>query len=174
MTTNNEATTNENTEDSQDSCDFSAEDSNAKQLVKKYMMWAMGASLLPVPIVTAGALLGVQLKMLGQLSHNYGVEFSQERVKSIIGSLCGTAAVGSLQRSGLTSLLRSVPVVGVIGTLSLTIYAGAVTYALGVVFTQHFASGGTFLDFNPQEAREYFKTLCEEGADKAEEASDDK
>jgi hypothetical protein len=35
--------------------------------------------------------------------------------------------------------------------------AGA-TYAIGMVFIQHFASGGTLLDFNPGDYREFVKT----------------
>jgi hypothetical protein len=31
------------------------------------------------------------------------------------------------------------------------------------VFIQHFESGGTFLDFNPDEVKEYFKAQFEEG-----------
>ena len=36
--------------------------------------------------------------------------------------------------------------------------AGASTWAMGKVFTQHFATGGTLLDFDPDTMREHFKT----------------
>ena len=41
--------------------------------------------------------------------------------------------------------------------------SGASTWALGKVFIQHFESGGTFLDFNPEKVREYYKVQFEEG-----------
>ena len=41
------------------------------------------------------------------------------------------------------------------------------TWALGKVFIQHFESGGTFLDFDPEEVKEYFKAQFEEGREVA-------
>ena len=38
--------------------------------------------------------------------------------------------------------------------------AGA-TYAIGKAFIQHFASGGTLLDFNPPDYREFIKAQKE-------------
>jgi len=36
------------------------------------------------------------------------------------------------------------------------IVAGAATYAIGKVFVRHFASGGTFLTFNPEKVKDYY------------------
>ncbi len=41
--------------------------------------------------------------------------------------------------------------------------AGSMTYAVGRVFLQHFESGGTFLNFNPEEVKEHYARLFEEG-----------
>jgi hypothetical protein len=41
-----------------------------------------------------------------------------------------------------------------------TVSAGA-TYVIGKVFIQHFASGGTLLDFNPPDYREFIKAQKE-------------
>ncbi len=53
----------------------------AKKIVKNYMWWSMGAGLIPIPFVEIPALLGVQLKMLADLSKEYNVEFSEEKGK---------------------------------------------------------------------------------------------
>ena len=45
------------------------------------------------------------------------------------------------------------------------ILAGATTYAVGKVFTQHFATGGTFLNFDPETVREYYYEMFKEGQD---------
>ncbi len=42
------------------------------------------------------------------------------------------------------------------------IIAGASTYAVGRVFDTHFASGGTFLDFNLEKARQSYAELYQE------------
>jgi hypothetical protein len=38
------------------------------------------------------------------------------------------------------------------------VYSAGATYVIGRVFMKHFASGGTLLDFNPPDYREFIKT----------------
>jgi hypothetical protein len=47
--------------------------------------------------------------------------------------------------------------------LSTAAIGAASTYAVGKVFAEHFESGGTFLDFDEEKAREHFKAMYEEG-----------
>jgi len=141
----------------------------AHKLVNRYMYWSMGAGLIPVPWLDVGALAGVQLKMLHRLSQHYEVEFSKNRGKSIIAALAGTITADSLRRGVFTSFIKSIPLIGVVGVLSMPIYAGATTYAIGKVFIQHFESGGTFLDFDTKKVKDHFGKLFEEGKLKAAE-----
>jgi hypothetical protein len=39
---------------------------------------------------------------------------------------------------------------------------------LGKVLIQHFEAGGTFLDFDPEKVKDYFKAQFEEGRKQAE------
>jgi uncharacterized protein (DUF697 family) len=63
---------------------------------------------------------------------------------------------------GAASALKVVPVVGMLvsGFVMPVLSAGA-TYAIGKAFVQHFASGGTLLDFNPPDYREFIKAQKE-------------
>jgi uncharacterized protein (DUF697 family) len=131
--------------------------------VKKYMWWSMGAGLIPIPLLDLGVVAGVQLKMLHGLSQHYDVKFKENAGKSIIAALTGTLTADALRGSTLTSFIKSIPLVGVIGSVSMPIYTGAITYAIGKVFIQHFESGGTFLDFDPQKVKDYFAKLYEDG-----------
>ena len=57
----------------------------------------------------------------------------------------------------LASLAKAVPGLGTAtGMISVSLLGGATTYAIGSVFVQHFESGGTLLDFEPQKMRAYF------------------
>ena len=103
------------------------------------------------------------MKMLHRLSKHYEVEFSENLVKSIIATLVGTITADSLRRGAFTSFIKSLPLVGFIGAISMPIYAGAATYAIGKVFIQHFEAGGTFLDLDPKKVKDYFAKLFEEG-----------
>jgi hypothetical protein len=41
------------------------------------------------------------------------------------------------------------------------VFSAGATYVIGKVFIQHFASGGTLLDFNPPDYREFIKAQQE-------------
>ncbi len=133
------------------------------------MWWSMGAGLIPVPFIDLVAISGVQLKMLAQLSKIYGIEFNENAGKALISSLLGYLVPKGLAGGTLGSLLKSIPVVGpIMGLPSLVVFCGATTYALGRIFMQHFASGGTFLTFDPAKVKEHFEREFQEGCKLAE------
>jgi uncharacterized protein (DUF697 family) len=140
-------------------------DELASQLVDRFSLWAGAAGLLPVPWLDVAAVAGVQLQMLRRLSELYGVPFSENRGKSIIASLAGSLIPASTATSvAMTagSLVKTVPGIGTtIGTLTMAPVSAAATYIIGKVFIQHFASGGTLLDFNPPDYREFIKAQRE-------------
>lgn len=135
----------------------------AAQMVKKYMLWSMGAGLIPVPLVDVGVLSVVQLKMLYSLSKHYQVPFCKNAGKSAIATLLGFVTTNSLRGSVFTSVLKGLPGGALLGAVSMPIYSGAVTHAIGKIFVQHFESGGTFLTFKPYKVKEHFKKLYKEG-----------
>ena len=140
----------------------------SQALVKKYMWWSMGAGLIPVPLVDIATVSGVQLKMLNELSKVYGVKFSQNAGKSIISALLGGISADALSKSYITSIIKSIPIIGIVGAVSMPVYSGAATWAIGKVFIQHFASGGTFLDFDPKKVKDYFMNLFKQGQEIAQ------
>jgi uncharacterized protein (DUF697 family) len=136
-------------------------DQLASQLVDRFSLWSGAAGLIPIPLVDMAAVGGVQLQMLRRLSEIYGVPFSENRGKSIIASLAGAiipASTATTTAMGFSSLVKGLPGVGsVVGALSMPVFSAGVTYVIGKVFIQHFASGGTLLDFNPPDYREFIK-----------------
>ena len=57
-------------------------------------------------------------------------------------------------------LVRRIPVVGqAVSVFTVSACASAATSAVGKVFIQHFESGGTFLDFDPDKVRAYFSQM---------------
>jgi uncharacterized protein (DUF697 family) len=129
----------------------------ANRIVNKFVLYSGAAGLVPIPIFDIAAITGVQLKMLGDLARNYQIPFSHDRGKSIVSALLGGLVSTKLGFGELGSLMKGVPVVGsILGMFTTTIFASAATYAIGRVFIQHFESGGTFLDFDPDKVRKYF------------------
>jgi uncharacterized protein (DUF697 family) len=150
-------------------------DQEASQLVDRFSLWSGAAGLVPVPLIDIAAVAGVQLQMLRRLSEIYGVPFTDNRGKSIIASLAGSVLPASTATStAITfgSLVKGVPLVGTtIGALTMPALAIGATYVIGKVFIQHFASGGTLLDFNPPDYREFIKAQKERFANRSKSGS---
>ena len=132
--------------------------------VKRYMWWSMGAGLVPFPILDLVAVSGVQLKMLADLSKAYDIPFQKSRVRAAIGSLVGFVVPHAMSYGLVGSLVKAIPWGGVVAVApTMALFSGACTWALGNVFIQHFESGGTFLNFDADAVKDYFKAQFEEG-----------
>jgi len=140
-------------------------DEAASKLVDRFSLWSGAAGLIPLPIVDIVAVGGVQLEMLRRLSDIYGVPFVENRGKSLIASLAGSllpASTATTTAMGVTSALKSIPGIGTaISAFTMPVFSAGATYVIGKVFIQHFASGGTLLDFNPPDYREFIKAQKE-------------
>ena len=146
-----------------ESLDWDGRKAETDRMIRNHVYGAMGVGLIPVPVVDFLALTGIQVRLLYKLAKFYGVEFSKNRAKGIISALIGSfvpvAAAGPL-----ASMIKIVPIIGqTTGALTMLVTGGACTYAVGQVFVQHFESGGTFLDFNPETVRVYFAEQFKEG-----------
>jgi uncharacterized protein (DUF697 family) len=107
-----------------------------------------------VDLVAVGAL---QLQMLRRLSQIFDVPFTENRGKAMISSLLG-AMIPTASGLGAADALKAIPIVGTLISSFITpVLAAGATYAIGRVFIQHFASGGTLLDFNPPDYREFLR-----------------
>jgi uncharacterized protein (DUF697 family) len=136
-------------------------DELAEQLVKRYSAWSAAAGVIPVPLVDVMAVGGLQLKMLRELAGIYGVSFSDHLGKSLLASTLGSiipVSAAAPAAVGFASALKFIPLVGTtVAVLTMPAVSAGATYLVGKVFIQHFASGGTMLDFNPREYREFIK-----------------
>jgi uncharacterized protein (DUF697 family) len=144
----------------------------ANEIVKSYALGSMAVGIvIPIPLVDMIALAGVQLKLVHSLANHYEVEFSNELGKSVIAGLLG----GSFTVEMSASLVKAIPIVGQIsGMISTAVIGGGATYAIGKVFIQHFETGGTLLNFDPEAVREYFAEQFEEGKKVAAQKSTEK
>ena len=136
-------------------------DEMASKLIERFAIWSGVAGLIPVPVIDAVTVGGLQIQMLRRLSQIYNVPFSENRGKALIASVAGSM-IPATSGIGAASALKFVPVVGMLvsGFVMPVLSAGA-TYAIGKAFVQHFASGGTLLDFNPPDYREFIKAQKE-------------
>ncbi|MCP4105829.1 MAG: DUF697 domain-containing protein [Desulfobacteraceae bacterium] len=146
------------------------EESN--KTIRHHVYCSMAVGLVPIPLVDFAGMTGVQLNMLRVIAKKYEVPFSTGIAKNLISSLVGGALPVTVSGPLAASLSKLIPGVGsTVGIVTMPIVGGATTYAIGKVFVQHFASGGTFLTFDPDQVREYFTEMLKEGKKVAESAS---
>jgi uncharacterized protein (DUF697 family) len=135
----------------------------ARKLVERFSLWSGVAGLLPVPVVDLAAIGGVQLQMLRRISQIFDIPFSKNRGKAIMASFAGTMIPASTGL-GVASMIKAVPVAGTaIGALTTPALSVGATYVIGMAFIEHFASGGTLLDFEPPDYQEFIKTNMASG-----------
>jgi uncharacterized protein (DUF697 family) len=133
----------------------------ASKLVDRYSLWGGVAGLIPIPIADVVAIGGVQFQMLRRLSQMYDVPFSENSGKALLASLAGMF-IPATSGVGAASLLKSIPVAGTLAAaFVMPVLSSGATFAIGKAFIQHFESGGTLLDFNPPDYREFLRTQKE-------------
>jgi uncharacterized protein (DUF697 family) len=132
-------------------------DEIASRLVERFAVLSGVAGLIPFPVVDAAAVGGLQIQMLRRISQIYEVSFSENRGKAVIAALAG-ALIPTTSTIGAVSVLKTVPILGTIaGGFVMPALAAGATFAIGMAFIRHFESGGTLLDFNPPDYREFIK-----------------
>lgn len=135
----------------------------AVAVVKRLSLWSGAAGLIPIPLVDLAAVGGVQIEMLRRISKIYGVPFSENSGKALIAGIAGSMIPAS-SGVGATSLIKGIPGIGTaVSLLTMPTLSMGATYAIGAAFIQHFATGGTLLDFNPPDYREFLKAETGKG-----------
>ncbi len=138
------------------------------ELTTYYAKWAAGTGLIPVPIVDLAAVTAVQLKMLRRLAKIHGVDYDDSSGKCLIGALLGAIVPAKLGYASAGSLVKMVPIVGpLVGIVVTPAFNYASTLAVGRVFNQHFAAGGTLFTFDTDATREHFRQEFEKAKEDA-------
>ncbi len=140
----------------------------ARSLTKNYILVSAGIGLVPLPLADLAGVMALQVKLVHGLAKVYEVPFKENVTKSLLASLLSGASsvIGVM---GLASLAKTIPVLGTLaGGGGVAVTAASVTFATGEVFTRHFESGGTLLDFDPHKMKALFKRELKNGKAAAE------
>ena len=133
----------------------------ASKLVDRFALWSGVGGLIPIPFVDIATVGGIQVQMLRRLSQIYDVPFSDNRGKALIAAIAGSL-VPATSGIGAASAVKFIPLLGMLASaVVMPVLSAGATYAIGKAFIQHFASGGTLLDFNPPDYREFIKAQKE-------------
>jgi len=152
----------------------------AQPIIKRHVVFSMGAGFIPIPIVDIAAVTAVQLDMLRQLCKLYDQDYNDSSGKAFVGTLAGNT-LSRIAAHTVGSVFKVVPIIGsALGGLTVSAFSGATTYAIGQVVAQHFASGGSMEEFDAAELKDFYqeqfqkgKEVVEEWADKAGDAKEE-
>jgi uncharacterized protein (DUF697 family) len=136
----------------------------ALNTTKKYMLYSAGAGLIPVPLLDLATVVGVQMKMVSEISAIYGVSFSENKAKNTISAALSGVTATTFAQGTIGSSMKAIPVIGtIVGSITMPFFASASAYALANVFINHFEDGGTFIDLDGDKFKENFKVMFKKG-----------
>ncbi len=139
------------------------QDVTANNIVKNHIIASIALGLVPVPLFDLAALVTTQMNLIGSLREHYGLPADDTDTKMLVTSLI-SGSLPVLGVVGLSSFAKLIPGIGsLVGSASLSISAGAVTYAVGQTFIMHFEAGGSLDDFEPKQAQDFFKREFDKG-----------
>lgn len=131
----------------------------ANYIIQNHVGFAASAGLIPFPGADLAAVSAVQLNLLRQIAKLYGINFMENIGKNMITAIAG----GGIARLG-ASLIKAIPGVGTaVGTMGMAAMSAASTYALGKVFANHFAKGGTLEDFDIKSSKKVYDEELKKG-----------
>ena len=138
--------------------------SDADKIIRNHVLVAMGAGLVPSPVLDIVAVTLIEVDMITRLAKAYAFPVPHRLVTyKVLISLAGGIGPAYLGVR-LQGLIKGLPLIGhalYVGTLS--IFGGASVYAVGKLFQKHFESGGTFLSGENAIIKRYFEEKREEG-----------
>jgi uncharacterized protein (DUF697 family) len=131
----------------------------ANEIVKNHVLYAVGAGAMPIPLVDMALVTGIQLAMIQKLCKLYDVPFTIAQGNSLIAAIIG----GTVARMS-ASFIKGIPGVGfLLGGISMPIFSGASTYAVGQVFITHFESKGTLDNIDIEAMKKAYEEQIEYG-----------
>jgi uncharacterized protein (DUF697 family) len=118
----------------------------AAKVVDRHKMYAAVGGLFPVPLVNMAGVAAINVRMLKELSKLYDLPFERERTRSIVMGLVGGSVPTGLGTVATSTLAMMVPGAALAGLAVSSFTAAAMTRGIGLVFVEHFESGGRLGD----------------------------
>jgi uncharacterized protein (DUF697 family) len=119
----------------------------ARQIAHSYVGWAVGAGLIPFPLVDVGTLVVLQVKMLTEIAELYEVPLERERARTLVMSTVGSLASQGIALAGIPTLLKFIPGLGtLLGIAAMPAAAAASILALAEIFIRHIETHGSVPD----------------------------
>jgi uncharacterized protein (DUF697 family) len=119
----------------------------ARELIERHAKYAAAGGLIPLPIVDIAGVTAIIVRLVRQLARLYEVSERRDRTRAIVLGLLGGVAPVGIGAIATAGFMRFVPGANLLSMAVTSIAAAACTRSIGLIFLEHFESGGTLLDF---------------------------
>jgi uncharacterized protein (DUF697 family) len=127
----------------------SSKEAQCSAIIKRFATYSAVAGLIPLPVVDAVVLTGVQVKMIAALAEVYGLPFNRDAVKGYAAAIVGGVLPVSPIGGAAIHAVRFVPLIGpILGIAVVPAFASALTWAVGRVFASHFETGNDLFNLD--------------------------
>ena len=113
----------------------------ADRMVERYCLFAGGAGIMPMPLVSLAGVTGINIRMVQVLCKIYGIPFQRDRAKAVLVGLVGGATPTGLAAATASTLAFFSPATTVIALGVSSAAAVTCTRRIGRMFVERFESG---------------------------------
>ena len=147
----------------------------ALTVVRRSATLSFVSGCVPLPYIDLAMISAAQLAMLAEIAAIYEIPFHREQAKALVSALMGSLVPQGLAAGVAGSAVKAIPIVGqAAGLVLMPGFAAAFAYALGKVFIDHFESGSTLLDLDPERLKTHFKAAFEAERGRSSDAPPEK
>jgi uncharacterized protein (DUF697 family) len=120
----------------------------ARELIERHEKYAAAGGLIPLPIADVAGVTAIIVRLARQLARLYEVPERRDTTRAIVLGLLGGIAPVGIGAMATAGFMRFVPGANLLSVAVTSIAAAACTRSVGLIFLEHFESGGTLLDFS--------------------------
>ena len=128
----------------------------AGEIVERHAAYAAVGGLLPLPFVDTLGVMAVVALMIEALAKLHGQDIGKDRVRTLVASLAGGFGQAGAGVVTTAAFAKLVPGANILGIMTSSVAAAAMTRTIGRAFVLHFETGGTALTFDASAIRAYF------------------
>lgn len=128
----------------------------AGEIVERHAAYAAVGGLLPLPFVDTLGVMAVVALMIEALAKLHGQDIGKDRVRTLVASLAGGFGQAGAGVVTTAAFAKLVPGANILGIMTSSVAAAAMTRTIGRAFVLHFETGGTALTFDASAVRAYF------------------
>ncbi len=128
----------------------------AGEIVERHAAYAAVGGLLPLPFVDTLGVMAVVALMIEALAKLHGQDIGKDRVRALVASLAGGLGQAGAGVVTTAAFAKLVPGANILGIMTSSVAAAAMTRTIGRAFVLHFETGGTALTFDASAIRAYF------------------